>query len=142
MAISLETLRSSILDSIKGRKFGLSPTGYLVGAPDNVVPVSQATTATTGTVIDPFGFTGVSSSTNTTWSLAAPVAGVTKQLIATTTSTGTMAVQLASGNFLTTSGSSFNQMSFAALGQSVDLIGLSTALYGVNGLASCTFSTF
>ena|SRR5258706_15958194 len=142
MAMTIQQLRNNILTSIFGRRLGLDNDQYLVGALDNKVVTQQATTLTTGTVINAHGFTGVSSSTNTTWSMAAPVEGISKQLVATTTSTGTMAVQLASGNFLTTAGSSFNQVTFTALGQSVDLVGLSTSLYAAIGAGSAAYSTF
>ncbi len=143
MAKTIEQIRDSIATSIFGRRVGLSNDQYLVGPLDNKTVTQQATTLTTGTVINPHGFTGVSSSTNTTWAMAAPVEGVGKQLAATSTSTGTMVVQLPSGvTFLTTAGSSFNQATFNAIGQAVELFGVSTSVYAAIGAGSCTFSTF
>ena len=143
MAMSIEQIRQTIITSLFGRRLGLSVDQYLVGALDNKVVTQQATTLTTGTRINAHGFTGVSSSTNTTWTMDPPVEGVSKQLAATSTSTGTMTVQLPTGaNFVTTAGSSFNQVAFTALGQSIDLFGASTSVFMAIGAGSAAYSTF
>lgn len=144
MSRTIQQIRDQLLlTSIFGRRLGLDSQEFLVGALDNRVVTQQATTTTTGTNINPHGFTGISSSTNTTWQISAPVEGIGKQLAATSTSTGTMAVQAPAGvTFLTTAGSSFNQMVFTAVGQAVELFGVSTSVYAAIGAGSCAFSTF
>lgn len=68
--------------------------------------------------------------------------GVTKQLVCTTTSTSNATtVTLASGNFVSTAGSSFSKLTFAGLNQSVFLQALSTALVSVQSVVGVTLST-
>ena len=57
MAKTLETFRSSVIDSVKGRKLGLDNGGYVVGAPGTPQPITDLTSASTATAILPYGVT-------------------------------------------------------------------------------------
>ena len=132
MAQSLETIRSEILTSIHGRRVGLDPNGYLAGFPDVVRPVSNATSDTTGTALAPYGFHTIVTTTDDTWILTDPPrAGLEVKLITNSSSTGTHTVTCAGANLLTTSGSSFISADFNAEGESITLVALTTALWGV-----------
>jgi hypothetical protein len=76
------------------------------------------------------------------WTIAAPTSGVVKKFFATSTSTLTRQLKLASGNFevgvsvgggsgSVTAGSSYTTITLNGLGQSVTCIGRSTAVFCV-----------
>lgn len=124
--------------SLHGRAFGFdSDTGAIVrngvegGAGD--ATVTSATVSSTGTAIVPRGVTTIVSSSAKTHTLTAPIAGVPKVLTATTTTTAARSVTLASGNFATTTASTFVTATFTGLGQTLSLQALSTALFQVVG---------
>src|SRR5205085_1621983 len=85
----LETLRNSIIDSIKGRKIGIDSAGYMVGIPGVKVQIEDATTATS--TVSAFGHTRVtvtgSSQGPVQYTLPAPAPGVMKTLSLDSTST-------------------------------------------------------
>jgi hypothetical protein len=123
--------------SLHGRRLGLDKDDYLItkGLRLSVVAGSTATTIAQG------GLTSLSSSSGT-FTLEAPRAGLEKLLTTLTTSTLVRTVTLASGNFQTTSGSSFITATFAGQNFQLRLMGLSTAIYSVvNNVGPVTFST-
>lgn len=144
---SLEGLRSNVLDSIKGRKLGLNPSGYLQGqlttrevvagvsAAGSTI-LSSATAALTAYGVSLVGSTGTSAATS--YTLADPVPGVRKMLF--NTSTGTVTVTLnstAAGQGLVSTGSVTSTLSVIAMagkGGWIELIGLTTSQYGVLGV--------
>lgn len=125
--------------SLHGRAFGFdAETGAIIrngsegGSGDQTV--SAASTTST---IAARGITSISSS-SASYTLAAPIPGVRKDLVTTTASTLVRTVTLASGNLVSTAGSTGTIMSFTGVGQTISLQGLSTALYSVrynNGVA-------
>lgn len=94
MAKLLETFRSSVLDSVKGRKLGLDKDGYLVGVPGVPGVITDVTTASTGTALPNYGSVKIQSTTLGTSSAGAvfllsnPVVGVDVTFYNAYTSTG------------------------------------------------------
>lgn len=136
----LEELRNSVLDSIKGRKIGIDFDGYLTGIPDNRVPVMGSTgggstvvsTATASLV--PYGVSLVGSSGTsgaTAYTLQSPDPGVRKVLFNPTTGVVNIATTLA--NFISTGSitSTYANITMAGKGASLELIGITTALWAV-----------
>jgi hypothetical protein len=132
MADTLEGLRNQILDSVKGRKMGLDPNGFLVGPPDIRQPITAATSLTTGTVIPAYGLTTIQGPAGTTWTLAAPIPGVIKHITAITTLL-TAAVAVASGTILSSGSaiaSTLTRLTFdSSYANTVRLYGRSTSQY-------------
>ena len=141
---------STILHSIYGRKLGLDASGYItvgeakgldapavkVGTSGSAVAifgstaVQAATSATTGTALNFGGYITLTSSSTSTWSLAAPFPGrsVTVTKIGTSTAAGSTAtVTLASGLIQTSTISTATSVLIGA-GGSVTLHGLTTGL--------------
>ena len=132
MAITNEALRNEILTSVAGRRLGLDHNDFLVGPKAPRQEISAATTASTGTQINNYGFTTVAGGTATqTWVLAAPQDGVRKSFVSVSTSTKGAKITLASGSFNSTGGSSDTALTLHGIGQRVELIGVSTASYAV-----------
>lgn len=129
--------------SLHGRAFGFdSETGALMrngqegGSGDETV-----TAASTASNIVPRGVTTLAATAAKAYTLTSPIAGLTKRLIATGSSTG-QTVTLASGTYRTTAGSTFTVATFTAPGQALTLTALSTALFGVfSNMGTVTFST-
>lgn len=131
----------TILHSLYGKAFGLDRFGFSVSKDNDVV---AATSATTGTDILPAGVTTLSSA-STVWRLDAPIPGLRKTITSLSTSTANRAVQLESGNFVSSGGSTFTTLICQGLAYGADLLGLSTAAYLVsvnrNGILSTSTST-
>jgi len=127
---TLEGLRSQLLTTIFGRRFGLDPNDYAAGAKGFREPVQTASSATTGTSIAFGGSVNLGTATAaSSWSLAAPVPGVSMTLFQG--STGGGVVTLASGSFVDTGGSTKTIATFAQQGSYLVLKGLTTALAAV-----------
>lgn len=96
MAKTLETFRSSVVDSVKGRKLGLDNGGYLVGIPGVPQPVTDLSSGSTATAILPYGVTRLQLTTAATsgaggvFILSNPVPGVSCTIINGYTSTGAL----------------------------------------------------
>ena len=131
--VTLEGLRSQILTSIFGRRFGLDSGNYAVGFKGTRSPVQSVTSATTGTTVD-FGGTALVSiaTAASTFALAAPVPGAEMAIVNSSTGVGAF-LTLASGNFVTTAGSTTTQVKVGGQGASVIIRGISTALALVLG---------
>lgn len=140
---SLEGLRSMMITSIFGRRFGFDSTDYIVGPKDIRVQSggwnsSGSTIVSTSVAsnIEPYGFTVVGAtgaSATTAYTLAAPVPGVRKVLFNPTTGQVTI-LTTGAGAFLCSSGSitsTFGQIAMSPKGSAVELIGLTTNLWGV-----------
>jgi len=138
---TLETLRSAILDSVKGRKLGLSPAGYLQGQLASVETqsglaatttlISTATAALTAYGVSLVGSTITSGATS--YTLANPVPGVSKKLINISSGTATVTLDsTAAGQAIcSTVGSTGAILTFSGKGASIELLGLSTLHYQV-----------
>lgn len=128
---TLEGIRSSVMDSIKGRKLGIDPTGLLVGQAGVRAPITALTSLSSGATLAAYGLSTIfSASAGIPFLLAAPIPGVEKELLSI--SSGGGVVTLASGNFQTTAGSTTTSVTFSgANGGYVRLMGISTAVYFV-----------
>lgn len=101
MAYSLTTLASQRITSIHGRKLGVDRDGYLVG-PGSLRTQIEDQQSTAGTSMPANGVTRIlttGSSQCGIYTLAAPVIGVTKRIVLTSSSTGCQLVK-ASGSAL------------------------------------------
>src|SRR5690242_17261190 len=91
MAQSLETIRSSLLTSIFGRRLGLTSDEYVGGTKELKLAIEDIST-TVPTTLLAYGITRIltsgSSQGPTQHFLPAPVPGVEKTIIMVTTSTG------------------------------------------------------
>lgn len=103
------------------------------------------TAASTASNINQRGLTTLGVSTaNKAFTIDAPSAGadgLRKRLVATSTSTFSRTVTVSSGAIQSTGGSTFTTLTFSAVGQSIELAALSTALWGIisnAGGVTCT----
>ena len=144
----LEELRSQVLDSIKGRKLGLDANNYLVGALAFRNPILGSTgggstvlSSATASLV-PYGVSMVGSSGTsaaTSYTLQMPIPGVKKTLFVPTTgyavvTVTTDATGAGAGAFLCSTASvtsTYQIITFTGKGNFVELIGLTTALWGV-----------
>lgn len=123
----------TILTSLHGRLLGLDRYGN-VETPQGF-RTANITTASTAASLKNNGITTLGSSAggSATYQLDAPVPGIEKTLIATGASTGQIVSSTGSGaTFGSTTGAAVFA-TFTGLGQSLRLVGLSTALWGVVG---------
>ena len=124
---SLNGLRNQILTSVFGRRLGFDSAGYLLGYQGTRAPVQSLTSGTTATTVTFGGIALISLVTNaSTWSLAAPVPGAWMMLENNSTGTGGV-VKLASGNFVTTAGSTTTQVTVGGVGSAITIVGVTTA---------------
>lgn len=150
MAQSLLTLGNMILDSIKGRKFGLDKDGYLAGPPDIKHQVQDLTSASTATALAAHGLvniTGTSLMTSAaggTFLLSNPVPGVEVTIAnlnaltsaASPGSTAMMLIRPSTAFYMrSTDGSTLTTINLTA-NSAVKLMGMSTAEYMVTGRTS------
>lgn len=148
--------QNSILDSIKGRKFGLNPRNFLIsqGIADGI---QSLTSGSTGTPVQNFGVvtldatTGAASTassigtteTGASWTMAAPEPGVEVIVTkgsATGGSTQPVVIEFGTGVTAidTTLGSTFTGAMMLGVGAYVRLKGLSTTKWLVVGKSSGT----
>lgn len=136
MAFLLESLRSSILTSMQGRRAGLDAQEYFVGPKDIKKAVEDLTSAAS-TVLG-YGVSRVtctgSSQGPVQYTLPAPVPGVAKVLALGTTSTGSYQF-LSTGNgasiLAASDGTTKALVNLIGQGGSVTLMGMSTAIWQV-----------
>jgi len=138
MAISLQTLRNSILTSIRGRRLGLTPDETLVGPKDLQKAVTAATSDTTGTAILNYGFHSVVTTTNDAWTLTDPLPGVAVEIATASTSTGTHAIVPAAATIISTNGVAGSSISMQGIGAHLRLVGLSTSQWLVTSRGGST----
>lgn len=139
---TLEELRSSIIDSIKGRKLGIDKSGDLVGFRTARRPGTAFTSASTGTNIPAYGHTTITcASAATVYVMDDPIPGEFKTI--TNISTGGPKVTLTNAKIRTALGTTntFILWTASSSGQTVMLVGESTANYAlVTSLAGSTVS--
>lgn len=135
MAYTVEQLRNEIITSIFGRRLGLDNNGMLVGFNDNRIPITDATSDTTGTNIPGFGVTTVDTSTDDTWLLSAPVRGAMKYIYTGSTSTGIRTIKRADNSFAIRSSAASTLTTIVAQGGGLwlQLFGVSSAIYAIVG---------
>ena len=140
--------------SLYGRRFGLQalssaqtgarriPVDFLVG--DNMGGVRHelqaATSDTTGTNITGWGITVVDTSTNDTWLLDNPIAGVKKILYTGSTSTGIRTIMRKDATFAirTSAASTLTTIVAQAGGKIIELLGISSAIYALGATGGST----
>lgn len=143
MAQSLETLRSSLLTSIFGRRLGLDPQEYVTGVKAMRGVVQDLTSASTGTALNAYGTVNIAGTSLLTsaqvFLLPNPVVGVDLTINnvrsnATAGSSGSTVISLdrpSTAFYIASSETSTGvaiQLNEAA---SITLRGLTTALYQV-----------
>ena len=150
---TLEGLRSRVLDSIKGRKLGLGPQGYLQGQLAALEVVTGLTAGTTliaaaaSVALPNYGFSFVgstltsgstgSSGTGGDYTLADPVPGVRKVLYNPSTSPGV--VRSTAALFRSTGGAAYTQVTLLGNGVWCEFLGASTAQWvAINSFAYST----
>ena len=135
--------------NLYGRRFGLQalssgqtgaargPIDFLVGGKLGGVrhEIQAATSDTTGTNITGWGFTSVDTTTNDTWLLDNPIAGVRKTLYTGSTSTGIRTIYRKDSTFAIRSSANSTGTTIIAQGGglTLELMGLSSALYAIIG---------
>ena len=155
---SLNGLRSQYLTQIHGRRLALDPNDYLVGPRDLRVQVEGGSSAgstviTTSVVggttlsnwgISMVGATGASAST--AYTLPPPIPGVRKIIFNPTTGHAQFSttVNTTSVSYICSTGSvtsTYNLVSLYGKGTNVELIGLTTALWGLLGSQISSLTT-
>lgn len=150
---SLEGLRSQTLKSILGRQLGIDSNDFLVGPKDIRIQVngwssagSTITSTSVASNIPNYGVTVVGAtgaSATTAYTLAAPTPGVRKSLFNPTTG-GVTILTTGAGAFLCSTGSvtsTQGTITFPGKGGCIELIGLTTALWGIIGNLGITSVT-
>ncbi len=143
---------ATVLHSIYGRHLGTDRDRYITGNNGIKVPavycgpndselaiygstsVQALTSASTGTNMTAAGVTTIGTSSAQTFILDAPVAGLYKKIIITSTTPSTVTVLLSTtlgGNFMTTDGSSFINITLNNQADFLDLHAVSTSFYVV-----------
>lgn len=140
MALSLTTVRNQIVTSLFGRRVGLkslvsgdASSEGLVGFASNQFPITDATSDTTGTNITGYGITTVDTSTDDTWLLDNPIAGVEKIIYTGSTSTGIRTIKRKDNTFAIQSSANSTGTTIVAQGGGLTLrlLGISSALYAI-----------
>lgn len=154
---SLNGIRNEMIHSLYGRRLGVDQNNLLVGHTGERVPAegwssggstfpssSPATLSAFGLTVG--GTTGSSGSTAASpacQQLPAPVPGVRKLLFNASTAMFTAGTTAAAAYFMSTgsAGSTYQYVTLWGKGVSLELIGLTTALWGVLGNPMTTVST-
>lgn len=139
MAQSLETLRSNNVTPIYGRRLGLQSDETLAGPKELKLAIEDITTTNPTTALA-YGLTRVQTSGSsqgpTQHFLPAPVPGVRKYIAMHTTSTGSQQfLSTANGASIlaASDGTTKGVLNFRGPGGSVQLLGLTTAVWAVIG---------
>lgn len=138
MAILIEQLRDRILTSIRGRRLGLDKDDFLVGSKGHRVPVTNATSDTTATLLLNHGFQTVASTTNDTWTLTDPVPGMTTRIAVGSSSTGLHAIVPQAATIISSNGSAGSSITLSGPGSFIELTGVTTAQWIVNSIRQTT----
>jgi len=139
MAISLQGLRDKgFLPSIRGRLLGFDKDEFLVGAKGLRVPVTNATSDTTGTALLNHGVQTVVTTTNDTWTLTDPVPGCLTHIAVGSSSTGLHSIVPAAATIISSNGSAGSSMILAGPGAFIVLMGVTTAQWIVSSIRGTT----
>jgi len=139
MAFSLESIKSAIRTSLHGRRIGLTHNDYLAGPKDILRPVTNATSATTGTALLPYGLHTVVTTTNDTWTLTdPPFAGCEVSIATNSTSTGNHVILPAAATIVSTNGVAGSSVTMQGVGAWLTLKAASTASWIVTSRGGST----
>lgn len=146
MALTITTIRNSILTSVYGRRLGLDVNERLVGHRGTVTEFEDITTVATTASIYGISRVSVSGSTQgpTQHNLPAPIAGIEKTIFMTSSSTGSQQFLTTpnGAQILATAGTSGNCVNLVGPAGSIVLIGISSTLWAIKGAAmNCTYSS-
>lgn len=140
---SLQGLRSQLLTQIHGRRLALDPNDYLVGPRDLRLQIegfsaagSTITSTAVATSLSAWGYSmlGATAASGTTaYTLAAPIPGVRKYLFVPTTGYAVVGTTAAGAFICSTASvtSTYGYITFSGKGNNCELIGITTALWGV-----------
>ncbi|SRR5258707_1790059 len=143
----LDALRNQILTSLYGRRDGIDANEYNIGPKDFRVQIESIGTTAASSLTN-YGITCLTCTiaSSAIYTLPGGAPGVQgKQIIQTSTSTLGYVIRAGSSvTFLTTAGSSFNQMTFSAQGATQELVAISSLTWATKNTANSgvTFSTF
>lgn len=153
---SITAVRASILTSLFGRRIGLDKNNFLVGphvtrlgiegyssAGSSTPSTGLATLTYDVTVGGSVASSGTTAASPACQQLPAPIPGVRKTLFNMTTGMFTVGTTAQSAYFMSTgsAGSTYQYATLWAKGVSLELIGLTTSLWGVLGNNMTTVST-
>ena len=141
MAQSLDDARTKILTSVHGRRLGIDHAEFLAGVKGIRNVVTEATSATTGTNLPNHGLVSVVTTTNDTWTLTDPEAGVSVKLFTSSTSTGNHNVVPDNATIVSTNGAVGSSIVLQGAGARISLMGLSTAKWVVESLTLISTAT-
>ena len=130
--------------SLHGRAFGFDSLNGAIQRPafSDLNDDEGVVAATTASNSKFRGTTTLGAPAAKDYTLNAPnAAGLPLKLTTISTSTAVRTMTLASGNFQSTTGSSFTKLTFNGIGQAVQLVALSTALVGLLSNTGATLST-
>lgn len=135
---------SAVLTSIHGRYVGQDRNGALLAHKGVIARdfTHDLNAATTSANIGNGGVSTIPGTAAAVITMDAPATGIEKIIALTSTSTSTAArtVALASGTFMSTAASTYNTLTFNGMGQTIRLIGLSTARFAVVANAGVALS--
>ena len=145
------------LKSLDGRYFGRDADGFhraftglkapeiRIGASGSEVSIfgsSAVETASTASNVSAGGLTLLSATAAKSYTMDPPVTGIGKEIVFTDTTTLAQSVTLESGTFRTTDGTTQNKLAFDLVGESVRLVGESTAIFAVvSNVGGVVYST-
>jgi len=136
MAQSLETIRQKFMTtSIHGRKLFVTSDEFIGGPKALVKQLTNATSSSTGTALDGFGYHTVVTTTNDTWKLADPLkAGIEVCIQTASTSTGTHTISPVAATIRSSAGQSGTSIALKGNGAAVTLVAHTTAKWGVKSV--------
>lgn len=141
-AISLTTLRSSILTSIYGRRLGLDKDEAMVGPKNFKRPITAATSDTTATALPNYGYLSVVTTTDDTWTLTDPYFGAEVTIMTGSSSTGIHSINLGNSVAYSTQGIAGSTVVLSGMGAAISLLGISTAIWQVISRAGSSASNY
>lgn len=120
--------RSRILTSLYGARLGLDTDNMLVGPPEHKLGV--ATNGSTANALPAHGVSMLAAAAASTYTMDAPIVGVRKYLFANCTAASSINV-LTGVDVLSSGSTGARRILMKGLGDAVELIGLTTALWGL-----------
>lgn len=135
MAKSLEQIRQTVQTSVHGRRLGLNPTDFVVGPKDLQKQITNATSSSTGTALDGYGYHTVVTTTNDTWKLSDPVVpGIEVSIQTGSTSTGNHIISPVAATIRSSNGQNSSSITMLGTGAAITLVAHTTAKWGVKNL--------
>lgn len=136
MALTITTIRNSIITSLYGRRLGLDTNERLIGARGTVTEIEDITTV--ATTLSLYGISRLTATGSTQGptqhNLPAPIAGVEKTVLMLTTSTGSqqlLSTPNGAGVHISSLGSTGGVVNFIGPGGCITLIGISSTQWAV-----------